>query len=117
MGPFQDAYAGANLFYNCIPHPAEKRAGKLNGISLADAGGKSNNFGASVNHEFRPWNSPFSGTSATGNKSDNFNRAGFLKSAAALPGSFKIGISRAHIFSLLASNNPCFHHKRLLVRE
>jgi hypothetical protein len=117
MSPFQDADTRANLFYNRIPHLVKKRAGKLNGISLADAGGKSNHLSAPLNHEFRPGNSPFAGTSAAGNKSHNFNRAGFLKSATALPGSFKIGISRAHIFSLLTSNNPCFHHKSLLLRE
>jgi hypothetical protein len=112
MGPFQDADTSANRFFNCIPHLLEKWAGKLNGISFADAGGKSNYFGTSFNHEFRPWNSPFAGASTTGNKSDNFNCPCFLKSTGTLPGGFKISISRAHIFSLLTTDNPCFHHKK-----
>jgi hypothetical protein len=112
MGPLKDANAGADFFSHRVPHSAEKRAGKLNGVSPADAGGKRNHLRAPLSHETRPGNCPLAGTSAAGNKPYDFNRAGFLKSAAALSGSFKIGIARAHIFGLLTANNPCLDHKK-----
>jgi hypothetical protein len=117
MGPFQDADIRADFFSDRIPHFAEKRAGELDGVSPADAGGKRNHFGPPLNHELCPDNSSLPRTAAAGSKPDNFNCACFLKSAASLSGCFKIGISRTHILSMPASNNPCFYHKHLLLRE